>query len=664
MHNQKLNKYIYLAIFSVFLAFTSTQIYELTDDKNVLLTKDDISSSAIWNLIDPIVIDDTDPSKNWSKTAMENPWCNGSGTWIDPYLISDVEIDIDGESEDAISISNSEVHFKIKNCDVLNTGSWSSGIYLDNVSNGKIFDNNIHNTGDGVYIVDCESIAITNNVIDNVFTRGMSIINCNKSLFQSNNITNFSDEGIRINSCYNSSFNLNIISSNTSREYGIKMESSDHNEIKLNTIYDLDSGYADGIYLNAVNNNTISENEVSGCRKGIFLNLGEHNNVTKNYCYANADEGLYLGFSSYSKITENMLINNSIGFSINEADLNYIFKNEINFNEHLGIYAYRSSNNILENNTVAGSQDKGIFLVQCVEFNLSGNIMFNNGLYFEDSDWSDEELKSHNIDSTNQVNNRNLFYYTNKSGLRESDFANAGQVILYNCTDSVVKNSNLSRVTCGLLSWYGQNNTLIGNDLSYNSRSGMEIHTAEKFNIANNIANHCWGLSLYNINNSAITGNTANYNIVGISISGDNNDISYNTVEFNEETGMVVSGFNHTISSNTANRNRIGISLTVSNSTFTNNYANYNSLYGLYLDDANYNLITGNDFIGNTIDCINQEPNCQGNIIRDNNCIAEGDLFWSQYMIWIIVGIVLAVSFSVVIIILRKIVKKRKKYSE
>ena len=59
-----------------------------------------------------ILIDDTIPEYNWSKTAEDNDWCSGSGTWGDPYIIEDLVIDGEGIT-DGIEIRNSNVFFKI-----------------------------------------------------------------------------------------------------------------------------------------------------------------------------------------------------------------------------------------------------------------------------------------------------------------------------------------------------------------------------------------------------------------------------------------------------------------------------------------------------------------------------------------------------------------------
>ncbi|GAH40211.1 unnamed protein product, partial [marine sediment metagenome] len=53
----------------------------------------DLKNAGYWDLTGSnILIDDLDPTKNWSYTASQYDWCSGSGTWNDPYIIENVTI--------------------------------------------------------------------------------------------------------------------------------------------------------------------------------------------------------------------------------------------------------------------------------------------------------------------------------------------------------------------------------------------------------------------------------------------------------------------------------------------------------------------------------------------------------------------------------------------
>ncbi|MFX1587277.1 MAG: hypothetical protein ACFFC1_03900, partial [Promethearchaeota archaeon] len=92
-------------------------------------------------------------NKNWNTSALserihiDNNWtdakvagiCTGSGTYSDPFIIKDLEID-GGGAGNGIWIQNSDAYFKIENCTVYNSGSekGDAGIRLESVSNGTL----------------------------------------------------------------------------------------------------------------------------------------------------------------------------------------------------------------------------------------------------------------------------------------------------------------------------------------------------------------------------------------------------------------------------------------------------------------------------------------------------------------------------------------------
>ena len=99
---------------------------------------ENLKSSGFWNLTgSPIYIDDTNPNFNWSKTAADNDWCSGSGTFSDPYVIENVTID--GQTTDnCIEIRNSFVYFVLRNITIFNGQIGISLINIYNVNKNYI----------------------------------------------------------------------------------------------------------------------------------------------------------------------------------------------------------------------------------------------------------------------------------------------------------------------------------------------------------------------------------------------------------------------------------------------------------------------------------------------------------------------------------------------
>ncbi|MDX1798797.1 MAG: right-handed parallel beta-helix repeat-containing protein, partial [Candidatus Lokiarchaeia archaeon] len=123
-----------------------------------------------------IHIDDDNPIINWS-VAKKDGICTGNGTYSDPYVIEDLEIDGEG-SESCIWIDNSEVYFRIDNCTVFNSGFefYDAGIKLDNVINGQIFNNNCSgNHHRGILLKNSNNSIISGNTVNNNNMYGISL---------------------------------------------------------------------------------------------------------------------------------------------------------------------------------------------------------------------------------------------------------------------------------------------------------------------------------------------------------------------------------------------------------------------------------------------------------------------------------------------------------
>ena len=159
--------------------------------------------------ISPVFIDDADPNYNWSKTAADNDWCNGSGTWQDPYVIEGVYVDAQGAHDQCIEIWNSDRYFIIRNCWVNFTGpsSLDSGIYMAYTKNGQIINSIISYTHKGI-LFNYYSNNIT--VYNNFFLMDHTTAGLSRAIefeIESHNIT------IEHNYIYNCYDNMGIINS-------------------------------------------------------------------------------------------------------------------------------------------------------------------------------------------------------------------------------------------------------------------------------------------------------------------------------------------------------------------------------------------------------------------------------------------------------------------
>jgi len=128
---------------------------------------------------------------NWTaaKTALI---CTGNGTYSEPYIIEDLEIDVEG-SGNCILIENSDVYFKIENCTVYNSGPsyHNAGIRLSNVNNSLIISNNCSSNYYGIYLLECNNNTISgNNATNN--GRGIYLSGSNNTHVSRNNAIPYS----------------------------------------------------------------------------------------------------------------------------------------------------------------------------------------------------------------------------------------------------------------------------------------------------------------------------------------------------------------------------------------------------------------------------------------------------------------------------------------
>ncbi len=540
----------------------------------------------------PIYINDDNPSNNWT-VAKNAGICTGSGNYSDPYIIEDFIIDGNNLSS-CIEIWNSDAYFIIRNCTVSNSAKEDffkeAGIKIAQASNGTLMDNICtNNNGYGIYLSWCYNITvignevsynkengmeiyafennITNNYVNNNEKYGMYLYGANNSVSE-NTVNDNNWNGIDLSSAEYNNITKNNINNN---EVGIAIFGSDNNNISVNTIKFNDFG---GLLVYASNNNRISENDITdNSQKGIEIREYSNNTIiSKNQIDNNGWAGITVEKNTNLTISENTFDNNYI-------------------------YTASSNNTKILDNTIKDCDWAGIYIQEyCYSNTLSGNWFEGCGLIVEGSL---EALVSHNIDTSNYVNSKFLYYVTNKQGLFQYYFDWSGQIILINSTDSIIANSEISFGTTGVTLQYCKRIQILNMNCSYNKRSGINLKYSEDNIISGNI----------------ITMNEED----GITISDStHNNVLENNITKNSNGLRLYQSNNNTITTNNISKNNYyGIRTEYSHyNTISNNTINHNNNDGILLYGSNYNLILGNDLRYNTQPYY--EVNCVGNIFRDN----------------------------------------------
>jgi parallel beta-helix repeat protein len=400
----------------------------------------------------------------------------------------------------------------------------SVGIEIGFSSNNTILNNEISNQSYGIY----HRESLYNNITDNnllynewgIWDRGTTFSN-----ISNNNISN-NVIGIRIRACENNNYSFNEFYSNS--ENGVYITSASYqNWVGNNTIADSYTGihitprsswrpsdnYIMGniisdsqvaINLDNIPSNTLSSNIMSLC--GIFVEgtqlsywntheIDTTNTVNGKSVYYWKDQStgsvptdggqVILANCTNVVVSTSVLTFGTVGVELGFSDSNDIAVNNASSNNWFGIYLYLSDNNVLLGNTASYNGQSGIHIGYSQGADLDSNTMYNDGIWIEGNQigyWN-----SHFIETTNTVNANPVYYWKDQvTGIVPSD---GGEVILANCSNVEILNSELNIGTVGIQMGYSFNITTNGNNLSGN-RIGIYLYNSDQSIIINNTASY------------------------------------------------------------------------------------------------------------------------------------------------------------------------------
>ncbi len=153
-----------VVLVSILLSWNATAVVDLdgrTLQPAVVNSEPNRRSTSVTGI--PHVPIAVDGDTNFSVTALLEGWF-GNGTLGNPYIIEDFDIDRGGAPGHCISISNTRVHFIIRNCNLIGANvDPGSGIYLNNVTNGQLINNTTTNNHNGIYLYQSNSNTLVNN---------------------------------------------------------------------------------------------------------------------------------------------------------------------------------------------------------------------------------------------------------------------------------------------------------------------------------------------------------------------------------------------------------------------------------------------------------------------------------------------------------------------
>ncbi|MHA1522722.1 MAG: NosD domain-containing protein, partial [Promethearchaeota archaeon] len=334
-----------------------------------------------------------------------NEGLDGDGTNEFPYIIEGYTINASTAHGICIYYTNS--YLIIRDCIISGGNSSYYGIYLLNVQNANISNNEFTWNKYGIYISHSSYNAFSSNIINYNEKNGISLHFSEYNTF-SENIINYNENiGMMLFSSNNITLLGNIANYNRYQDFTLVIS----------------------------NSNTFSGNIMNN---GIMIFSGSDNNSidtsnkvnSKSIRYYENTQGVHLSWESDVGQVILVKCNDSIIEGLEISDVSY------------GIIVVNSYNCLISDNTLNNCIN-GIYLYYSYDTTLSRNEMNHTGIFIVYS-------YDNNIDTTNKVNGKSVRYYENIQGVHLSRESDVGQVILINCSDSIIEGLSIVDTSIGI----------------------------------------------------------------------------------------------------------------------------------------------------------------------------------------------------------------------
>jgi len=407
-------------------------------------------------------------------------------------------------------------------------------IILVNCSSVTIRDQDISGMDTGITLKFSDHTTIAGNRFnENVYDIYLS--GSTHNLIENNSFEG-SERGLYLEDSHNNTMKGNVLG-NCSR-YGLYLFGSHGNLIKdtrcvRTCLY--------GVYLEDSSNNTLRNVScIDGRSSGIMLRYSRDNLISNSCCKDNGGNGIYLMTDSPGNHLRNNSCqgNTQIGIQIAIFSDDSLLENNTCWENGMEGILVEGYNVVLENNRLMDNAGSGISFHNCRYAHLSNNTI--HGLGITISGPFVDHWNTHELDDTNTVNGAVVCYLKNTNDVVVP--ANAGQVIVVNCTYSTIANLKMENCGMGLLLAYSDHNTIEDNSFSNSSLHGISLQHSRNNIIRNNscVNNSGSGIFVYSssgnrIMNNRCYGNGKN----GISLSHCEGSLVINNSCFeNQETGI------------------------------------------------------------------------------------------------------------------------------
>lgn len=273
----------------------------------------------------------------------------------------------------------------------------------------------------------------------------------------------------------------------------IKINNTDRCIIFRNCIFDSNKTQNGGLTTMGLDLDNATNILVTNCtflyHRSLYFHDCSNVTVSNNTFYSGTISSTY----SDHIVIENNSLTLDLSVIVNMRDY-------LNQRGYFGLYLFYTDNISVCQNTIIDYKTG-------IKFNhVTNSIVQNNTLIKTSFEW----MSGVEIDDSNTVNGKKVYIYEGKNDLTIDNFTNAGQVILYNCSNSTVENVTTEYINKGIAIQRCSNITISNCSIKYPMEEGIEIICCNNSVIINN---HVLGWA-YNKDIYIILGNFAPKGIV------------------------------------------------------------------------------------------------------------------------------------------------------
>jgi len=204
--------------------------------------------------------------------------------------------------------------------------------------------------------------------------------------------------------------------------------------------------------------------DANGLGGGNVVSLTAHSCIVNGFRITAGATGIQVS-SSGNIISNNVIVANEQGIVLSSGSgSNTLNNNQIADNPQKGLYISYSAGNILRDNHISGSM---------VNFHIEASTL---------------QQYTQNIDTSNTVDGKNIYYLVEYDDMVIDPTSNAGCVVVVDCTDIIIEDIVVSHNATGILLAYSKSCVVDGVKATDNSYAGIMLDNSTNIRLENNAA--------------------------------------------------------------------------------------------------------------------------------------------------------------------------------